>query len=106
MKKDRLNKNEWLISMTIVEKSSYKSFESDELFLIHCCRMSIAGGSSNDVRCEYCSMSFTNRSLYEQHSQICPKAFIICPFKKFGCSTQVQFIFLCSQTTDLSFLAK
>ncbi|CAF2569003.1 unnamed protein product [Rotaria sp. Silwood2] len=40
-------------------------------------------------RCEQCSSTFTDRLLYDQHGQLCPKVLISCPLKKFGCDIQV-----------------
>lgn len=48
--------------------------------------------TSHDIRCEHCSLTFANRSLYEQHIQTCPKASVICPFNKLGCQIQVHLI--------------
>ncbi|CAF1012763.1 unnamed protein product [Rotaria sordida] len=42
------------------------------------------------IQCEYCSITFTNQVLYEQHYRICPKALVSCPLKKFGCDTQIR----------------
>ncbi|CAF0816201.1 unnamed protein product [Rotaria sp. Silwood1] len=41
------------------------------------------------LQCEQCSLTFIDRFLYEQHGQLCPKALISCPLKKFGCDIQV-----------------
>ncbi|CAF1437205.1 unnamed protein product, partial [Rotaria magnacalcarata] len=40
------------------------------------------------LQCEYCSKSITNRLLHGQHYEICPKAPVSCPLKKFGCNIQ------------------
>ena len=45
------------------------------------------------LQCEYCSTSFNNRLLYEQHYHTCPKALVPCPLSKFGCNAQVYFVF-------------
>ncbi|CAF2922694.1 unnamed protein product [Rotaria sp. Silwood2] len=42
------------------------------------------------IQCEHCSITFTNRDLYEQHDRVCPKALVSCPLKTIGCDTQIR----------------
>ncbi|CAF2174115.1 unnamed protein product [Rotaria magnacalcarata] len=42
-----------------------------------------------NLQCEYCSKSITNRLLNEQHCEICPKVPVSCPLEKFGCNVQI-----------------
>ncbi|CAF3396335.1 unnamed protein product [Rotaria sp. Silwood1] len=42
-----------------------------------------------NLQCDYCSKFITNRLLNEQYYEICPKAPVSCPLKKFDCNIQI-----------------
>lgn len=52
-------------------------------------RMSSMNDLSSNIRCEYCTTTFSSQFAYEQHVQNCPKVLLVCPFKNFGCHFQV-----------------